>query len=229
MRYFAMFIIFAVVLATSMHVQESAEEGTPSTGEREEVTVPNGVGDALMWVGGPRSVLLLHGAAYDAESWTDQAEALNDAGYTVLALESIEPEAIRSAIEWLVDSAGASAVVVIGASAGGGSALSALAEPLEGVVGLVLLGATGDPAGLGTYPKLFTASEGEGMTDRLEAMAEEAPGDVNLVETIPGDAHAQATFQQPEGEQLLDLILEFLESEVAWPAGLATPAGTPTD
>ncbi|PLS85296.1 MAG: hypothetical protein CYG60_13435 [Actinobacteria bacterium] len=75
----------------------------------------------------------------------------------------------------------------------------------------MLLSATGDAAGLGEEPKLFVASEGEGMAGEVRRMAEEAPGDRNEVLVLPGDAHAQAIFETEEGERLMETILERLE------------------
>ena len=196
---------------------------TPVAGEVEQIELPDSAGDALYWQGSPQAVLLAHGAVYDAASWSDQAREIQSQGYSVLAVEEISADSILTAITWLIDARGAAGVVVIGASAGGGGALDALSERPEGVVGLVLLGATGSVEDLGDYPKLFIASEGEGMRDRLEQMAEAAPGDANRVEIVPGDAHAQATFREPVGETLLDLIIQFLEEDPEWPARVSTP------
>ncbi len=64
---------------------------------------------------------------------------------------------------------------------------------------VILLSGTGDVSGLGEYPKLFVASEGEGLADTVRRMAEEAPGDRNEVLILPGDAHAQAIFETNQG------------------------------
>ena len=76
---------------------------------------------------------------------------------------------------------------------------------------LILLSSTGDVSGLGAYPKLFVASEGEGMADTVQRMADEAPGSENEALIVPGDAHAQAIFQTEQGEPLLTAILDRLE------------------
>jgi hypothetical protein len=64
---------------------------------------------------------------------------------------------------------------------------------------------------LGDYPKLFVASEGEGLADTVRGMAEEAPGDRNEVLILPGDAHAQAIFETNQGEKLMRTILKLLK------------------
>jgi len=221
--------VLAMILAAGYAPALGLQDGTPVATEAQSVMLPGDAGEALLWEGGPRAVLLAHGAAYDAASWTEQAEEMQEAGLTVLSLESISSETVVAGIAWLQDAQDANGVVVIGASAGGGGALTALAEEPDGVEGLILLGATGETGQLGDYPKLFTASEGEGMAERLEEMADEAPGDGNRVEIIPGDAHAQATFDNSEGDQLLEAIITFLEEDATWPEADGTPMASLTD
>lgn len=175
-------------------------------------------GSALLWASGERSVLLLHGAAYDAASWEAEARALASQGFTVLAIEELSPDAARDGMGYLLDACGASGVTVIGASAGGGPALEVLADEPAGISGLILLSATGDVSALGEYPKLFVASEGEGLTERLTAMADESPGDRNETLILPGSAHAQAIFESDQGDVLVDAILTFLDGTAAWEA-----------
>ncbi len=175
-------------------------------------------GSALLWLSGERSVLLVHGAAYDAVSWEAQARALASQGFTVLAVEELGPDAVRDGLFYLLNVCGATGVTVIAASAGGEPALEALADPQQGIAGLILLGATGDVAALGSYPKLFVASEGEGLADWLSAMVDEAPGDRNETLILPGAAHAQAIFETDQGDDLVDAILAFLNETAAWGA-----------
>ncbi len=170
-------------------------------------------GNALLWGTGERSLLLLHGAVYDAASWDAQAQLLAGQGFTVLALEELAPDAVQDGLAYLMN-CGASGVTIMGASAGGSAALSFLAGDPEGITGLILLSATGDVAELGEYPKLFVASEGEGMEERLVSMAKDAPGSQNQTLILPGSAHAQAIFTTDQGEPLLNAILAFLDETV---------------
>jgi pimeloyl-ACP methyl ester carboxylesterase len=175
-------------------------------------------GPVRLWPGGDRGVLLLQGASYDAGSWIPQVAALEAEGYTVLAPEFPSPAVVLDAIAFLTGACGVTGVTVIGASAGGSTALEGLAADPEGVAGLILLGAIGDVADLGDYPKLFTASEGESLVDRVEVMTAEAPGDRNDTLILPGSAHAQATFDTDQGEALLDAMLSFLKDTAEWDA-----------
>ena len=59
---------------------------------------------------------------------------------------------------------------------------------------MILLSGTG-VSGLGEYPKLFVVSEGEGISEEVRRMANEAPGDKNQALILPGDAHAKDIFR----------------------------------
>ena len=211
----------ATPAATPAAVSKSATPATASPpaglAGGDALTVELTYGNALLWRAGERSVILLHGAAYDAASWEAEARAMAGQGFTVLAMEELSPDAVGEGISYLMDACGASGVVMVGASAGGGAALGALADQPEGISGLVLLSATGDVAALGEYPKLFVASEGEGLSDRLTMMADEAPGDRNETLILPGSAHAQAIFTSDQGGALVEAILAFLDETAAWP------------
>ncbi len=193
------------------------QEATPApTTEWQPLELDSG--PARLWAGGERGVLLLHGAGYDAGSWDPLVAALAAEGFTVLAPEFPSSNGVLDAIAFLTLACGVTGVTVVGASVGGGMALEGLAADPEGVAGLILLGATGDVAALGDYPKLFTASEGESLVDQVEAMAAEAPGDRNEALILPGSAHAQATFETDQGEVLLEAMLSFLENTAEWDA-----------
>jgi len=196
--------------AASPSPQSSPAPGTPPTAGVAETTVRFGETDALLWRAGDYGVILSHGAAYDAASWQPQAEAISAAGMTVLALEQTSPEDILAAVRFLDQECGVAGVALIGASAGASSALSAAAiEP--GVIDqLIILSGTGDVAGLGDQPKLFVASEEEGLADATLLMAEDAPGPDNEALLLPGNAHAQAIFETDQGDELLRVILDRL-------------------
>lgn len=195
----------------------TAATGTPSAIEAGQRVELEG-GSALLWPGGDRAVLLLHGAAYDAASWEAQAQTLASQEFTVLALEELSAGTVQGGIGYLTDACAARGVTVIGASAGGASALDALADGSDDVSGLILLSATGEVSALGEYPKLFVASEGEGLSDQLETMADSAPGDQNETLILPGSAHAQAMFKDEQGDALVEAIVTFLNDTATWDA-----------
>jgi pimeloyl-ACP methyl ester carboxylesterase len=164
----------------------------------------------LLWGKGSYGVILSHGAIYDAASWTPLALNIAKNGIVALALEEVEPNDILAAHSFLREKYGVKAIGLIGASAGGSTALSAMEESPKQWDQLILLSSTGDVDRIGTAPKLFVASEGEGMAETLQQMAKDSPGTQNDVLLLKGSAHAQAIFRTSEGPRLTRAILECL-------------------
>lgn len=181
--------------------------GTADSGESVEVAG----GEALVWGEGDRGAVLAHGAAYDAASWREQAERLAGNGVAALAVEDTSAQSIAEATGYLKEERGVRDVTLIGASAGTSGVLGAAEEDPGLADGVILLSGTGDVSGLGEYPKLFVASEGEGLAGEVRDMAEEAPGSRNDALILQGDAHAQAIFETDQGDKLMRVILERLK------------------
>jgi pimeloyl-ACP methyl ester carboxylesterase len=189
--------------------QDGSSDGSSSAGSGETVQV--GGMEAIVWGEGERGAVLAHGAAYDAASWEDQGRRISESGAVALAVEDTSAQSVAEAARYLKEERGVRNVTLIGASAGTGGVLGA-AEANSGLAdGLILFSGTGDVSGLGEYPKLFVASEGEGLAGTVRTMAEEAPGDRNDVLTLPGDAHAQAIFETDQGERLMRAMIDLLE------------------
>jgi hypothetical protein len=72
----------------------------------------------------------------------------------------------------------------------------------SGATAVILLSGTGEVSGLGEYPKLFFASEGEGLAEKMRRMAERAPGSRNEVLILPEDAHAQTISRDGSGKEV---------------------------
>ncbi len=189
--------------------QGGSSSGSSRAGSGEAVAV--GGTEALAWGEGDRGVVLAHGAAYDAASWEHQARRIAEKGVVALAVEDTSAQGVAEAARYLKEERGVRDVTLIGASAGTSGVLGA-AEKNTGLADqVILLSGTGDVSGLGEYPKLFVASEGEGLAGEVRRMAEVAPGDRNEVLILPGDAHAQAIFETNQGERLMQAILELLK------------------
>ncbi len=200
--------LFVVMFVAGCGAFSGSEEDSASSGERATV----GETEALVWgEDGDRGVVLSHGAAYDAASWEPQGQTLAENGVVALAVEETSPYNLRSAINYLKEERSIESVSLVGASAGSRSVLRVAGEYPEQVNQIILLSGTGDVSGLGEYPKLFVASEGEGIAEKVRQMADEAPGDQNESLILSGDAHAQAIFQTEEGERLMRAIVERLE------------------
>ncbi|MDQ3428355.1 MAG: alpha/beta hydrolase, partial [Actinomycetota bacterium] len=188
---------------------DGPSSGSEAAGSGETVQVAGG--EALVWGEGDRGAVLAHGAAYDAASWREQAERLAGSGVAALAVEDTSAQSVAEAAGYLKEERGVRDVTLIGASAGTSGVLGAAEEDPGLADGVILLSGTGEVSGLGEYPKLFVASEGEGLAGTVRTMAEEAPGGRNEVLILPGDAHAQAIFESDQGEKLTRTILERLE------------------
>lgn len=188
----------------------SSEEGSSSSGgsgERVEV----GNTEALVWGEGNYGVVMSHGSVYDAASWRPQAERIAENNMVALAVEDTSTENLAAAAQYLKEERGVSEVAFIGASAGASTVLD-LARENGGLVDqMILLSGTGDTAGLGGYPKLFAASENEGLADTVRQMTQEAPGENNEALILPGDAHAQAIFDSSQGNKLTQAMLDRLQ------------------
>ena len=208
-------LIPGAALAVMFFVTGCGTSGGTDGGEAESDTsgkrVSVGDTEAIIWGEGDRGAVLSHGAAYDAASWEEQGERLGENGVTALAVEDTSPENLHSAISYLKEEYGIESVTLIGASAGAGTVLQAADKESGKVDQMILLSGIGDVSGLGEYPKLFVASEGEGIAEEVRRMADEAPGDENEALILSGDAHAQAIFQTQEGERLMQVILERLK------------------
>jgi pimeloyl-ACP methyl ester carboxylesterase len=201
-------VIFVAGCGASGSGDHSQKPESSTSGERTTV----GDNDrAIVWGEGDRDVVLAHGASYDAASWEPQGRRLGENGIATVAVEDITPGSVRFAIDYLKKERGVESVALIGASAGADPVLRVAAESPEEVSQIILLSGTGVVSGLGEYPKLFVASEGEEISDRVRQMASEAPGDQNETLILAGDAHAQAIFQTEEGERLMQVILDRLE------------------
>lgn len=188
---------------SSEGTNETASGGSEATSDGERVTV--GGTEALVWGEGNSGVVLSHGAVYDAASWSDQAEEIAKSGATVLAVEDTSADSIQAAADYLRNERGVRSVSLIGASAGSAGVLDVGRRSPGEVAQIILLSGTGEVSGLGDYPKLFTASEGEGLAEQVRQMAKEAPGSAETL-IVGGDAHAQAIFDSPSGERLLQAI-----------------------
>lgn len=189
----------------------TAPPGTEAGGDDgggERVTI--GDAEALVWGEGTYGVVLAHGAAFDAASWSVQALAIADAGMVVVAVEDISPGGVAAAADYLKDQRGATDVALVGGSAGAGGIMQAVSggevEPDQ----LILLSPNSVVEGLGTKPKLFIASEEESVADVSTRLAEESDGDENEVMLLPGSAHAQNIFDTDQGAPTLQAVLDRL-------------------
>lgn len=165
---------------------------------------------ALRWGEGDYGVVLAHGAAFDAASWERQAVAIADQGASVIAVEDIDPDAIRDAVEQL-QAEGVADVALVGASAGADAILDLASQDPELADQLILLSPNATVEGLGDEPKLFVASKDEPVAHVSMELAASSPGEENEVTILPGSAHAQNIFATDQAGPVLDAMLQRLK------------------
>ena len=210
------FVLLAAVFLGGCGVPDgqTGREGGSSNGSgvvgSGEVVEVEGT-EVIVWGEGERGAVLAHGAAYDAASWGDQARRISESDVVALAVEDTSARGVAEAAGYLKEKRGVRDVALIGASAGTSGVLGAAEENPELADRVILLSGTGDVSGLGEYPKLFVASEGEGLAEEVRRMAYRAPGNRSEVLILPGDAHAQAIFETDQGDRLTWAILDFLK------------------
>ncbi len=212
LRWITMALVSLVVLAACstsdvevLGEDPGADGSAPAGATRGDV----GGNDALRWGDGERGVVMAHGAAFDAASWADQATLIADAGFTVVAVEDVSPDAIGGTVDALRDE-GIEDVTLIGGSAGADGILQLAADQPDLPSALILLSPNSVVEGLGSEPKLFIASEDEAVADVSPELADISAGSQNEAVLLPGSAHAQNIFDTDQKEPVEQMILERL-------------------
>jgi pimeloyl-ACP methyl ester carboxylesterase len=196
-------------------------------------TQDGGLIHADLYGKGERAVVLAHGGRFNKESWKKQAEAMEQAGFRVLAIDfrgygqsrgpgQADPLGaplhfdVLAAVRYLRKT-GAKTVSVVGGSMGGGAAgdASVEAKPDE-IDRLVFLGSEGGgkPEQMKGRKLFIIARDDLGSSDipRLPRVRENyarTPGPKELI-IVDGAAHAQFLFATDQRERVLREILRFL-------------------
>jgi len=193
--------------SASRNVSSSPSPTAAAAPVRSKITI--GGRPALSWGTGPYGVVLAHGSSYDAASWDPQGPVLAARGATVVAVEDISPSAIFDAVKNL-QSRGIKEVALVGGSAGADAVLEVARQHPGLADQLVLLSPNRVVDGLGSEPKLVIASAEEPRVGVARELAATAPGEDNVVEIVPGRAHAQAILKRDANGAVLRLILRRL-------------------
>lgn len=183
---------------------------------------------------GTRGVVLAHGGRFNKESWRDQALALADAGYRVLAIDfrgkgnSRGPgdrammdaplyHDVLGAVRYL-RSHGATAVSAIGGSMGGAAAADASIHSTRGEIdAVVLLGASPNEGAGGLKSRtLFITARDDANSDGprlpgIRAQFDKAPQPKEMI-VLDGSAHAQFLFQTEHAARIMREIVRFLDA-----------------
>ncbi|MBM7696750.1 alpha/beta hydrolase [Salimicrobium jeotgali] len=205
-------VLFSVVVLLSLAAcqgddpdsqsPEKEDENSSETSEESNI-------EGELWKGdGDLAVVLSHGAVYNAESWDDQGKKLADNGITAFATKDTSPRTLKKAAAMLKEEHGAEEVAVMGASAGGSSAIEAVTEGDFDFQKVVLLSPGGDPMEISDTPVLTVYSEDEGYRE-----LEESTEEVMKTMEISGGAHAQEIFKGEKSEEVMSEIIRFLKDE----------------
>jgi alpha/beta superfamily hydrolase len=211
-------VILGALLALPLHAVEPVEVQFPT---------PDGqTRTGLLYAGGPHAVVLAHGGVFDKESWAEQADAMVDAGLTVLAFDFRgygdgepsyglpgKPNDVLGAVEYLA-AEGYERISVVGGSMGGEAAIAA-ATRTDRIDRLILLapgGGAEDAPGIRAHSTLVITSEGDRMRSSIDRVYDAAP-EPKRIEVLPGSAHAQHIFATDQGRAVTALLVEFLTAD----------------
>lgn len=192
-----------------------------------ELTFPSPDGGQVsgdLYGSGKHGVVLAHGRIFDKSTWRPLANRLVQEGLVALPIDFRGYGATKAggeqgalyndvlaAIRYL-HGAGFEEVSVVGASMGGGAAARAAIESVAGEIDrLILLSPVPveNPETMVAGALFYIVSGGERLAASVKEQYERAPEPKRL-EILEGDAHAQHIFKTDLGDDLTDLIVEFL-------------------
>lgn len=171
----------------------------------EEITV-DGV-DALLWGDGPYGVVIAHGAASEAGSWSPLAARIAAEDATVLAVEQVTSDSLLQAAEHLIDELGIAEVAFVGASRGADEILELASNRPSFANQLILISPNRTVDMLDESPMLFVAADGDRSAAIVRQLAAVSPGVDDEVLIVPGSAHGRALLDFRENERLVDVVL----------------------
>jgi len=169
-------------------------------------------------------VIFAHGAVFNKESWYFLAERLQKEGVSSLSLDfrgygdskrgSTNKKSldILGAIDYLKEK-GFKKIAIVGGSMGGGAVLNALDIKTDTVIEKVVLLAPAGGKGIAnkSIKKLIVVSKDEGLFTRVNKIYNESSSPKEL-KVYPGSFHAQHMFKADYSNELIDLIIKFLNS-----------------
>jgi len=217
-----------VILFFSIFLMSFTTQSIMATSDGFElITYPtedNGVIEASFFKGTDRNlaVIFAHGAIFNKESWYFLAEKLQGKGIASLSIDfrgygnskkgttnkrSLD---ILGAVDYL-KSKGFKNIAIVGGSMGGAAVLSALDTKTDSIIKKVVLLAPAGGAGITStsIKKLIIVSKDEGLYKRVNAIYNETAQPKEL-KVYPGSYHAQHMFKADYSNELISLIIDFL-------------------
>lgn len=204
---------------TSSDGSTDTETETPDDVAVEDVSfeAPHGATiEATAYGDGDCGVVLVPQINRDRGSWEAQATTIAELGHLALAIDEDpddRPSSVRGAIGYLLDEAGVSTVVLVGASSGGEAVVVANAETDRDVAGTMTLSAGGGAGRAGDLQgrALFVVATDDDarFVETARELHENAPEPTELVE-YDGAAHGQGLFDSAHADDLRDRFETFV-------------------
>ena len=169
-------------------------------------------------------VIFAHGAIFNKESWYFMSEKLQKEGISSLSLDfrgygnskkgstGKKLLDVLGAIDYLKEK-GFKKIAIVGGSMGGASILNALDIKTDTVIEKVVLLAPAGGKGIASKSinKLIIVSKNEGLFTRVNTIYNESSTPKEL-KVYPGSFHAQHMFKAQYGNELINLIIHFLNT-----------------
>ncbi len=169
-------------------------------------------------------VIFAHGAIFNKESWYFLAEKLQNKGIASLSIDfrgygnskkgttNKKSLDILGAIDYLKDK-GFNSIAIVGGSMGGAAVLSALNTKTDSVIKKAVLLAPAGGAGIASkfIKKLIIVSKNEGLFKKVNTIFNESSQPKQL-KIYPGSYHAQHMFKSAYSNELISLIIDFLNT-----------------
>jgi alpha-beta hydrolase superfamily lysophospholipase len=179
---------------------------------------------ALFEAGKEKVVIFAHGAIFNKESWYFMAEKFREANISSLCIDfrgygnsnagktDQKYWDILGAVSFLKEK-GYREIDIVGGSMGGAAVLSALEQSTDPLIAKVVLlaPAGGPPISANNIQKLFIVSKEEGLYDRVKTIYNHSANPKSIKE-FEGNAHAQHLFKSRHANELIDLIVRFIDS-----------------
>jgi len=211
-------LAFALLLGIVQHTSANNSENITGNMLFQEVTIEldgNAATRADYFAGkNPRAVIFAPGAMFSKESWHFLAARFQDLEIGSIALNSGASPDLLNGLAFL-KAKGVQKIAIIGASAGGAGVLYTLRDtPAPQVDKVVLLApAGGPPLQNNIIQKLFIVAEDDMISSSAEVYKlYKSSSDPKLYREIKGSDHAQRLFDSKEKENIVQLIVQFIQN-----------------
>ena len=211
-------LAFALLLGIVQHTSANNSENITGNMLFQEVIIEldgNAATRADYFAGkNPRAVIFAPGAMFSKESWHFLAARFQDLEIGSIALNSGASPDLLNGLAFL-KAKGVQKIAIIGASAGGAGVLYTLRDTPDPLVDKVVLlaPAGGPPLQNNIIRKLFIVAEDDMISSSAEVYKlYKSSSDPKLYRELKGSDHAQRLFDSKEKENIVQLIVQFIQN-----------------